>query len=622
MCRGPKSTYDPHTRCPDCTHPCSVDTRCKDCSPLSTSDFKAYLRVLRKRISQKSRRMASTPPLISVETPSFQELGIEPSTPRSTETRSTSREKKSVQSDVAVTVAGWSGATQAPGRWTSAHQAPDPDAHQASDAGANLVRNLGAQPAPDAGAHLAPDSGARQAPDAGAYLAPDAGAHLPPDAGVSSTPYAGFHLPGTGAPFVPAATQPAPFMDPTGFFRMMQYMMSSTAPAPMAPPTTMPLPIWTASPTMTTAVTTAAPVPTLSTAAPTLPPSAHSQVSRMSSASSGHQSRRTARDEHHDRTRDRSRSPLESLTSESGFIPDYDEDMENHLGMEGVFYWMADRLSETCPSPGPDVDKSLTIWSEPDFKIPPHPIVKDMMAVLEEDFSRLSLNPSFRATRVSKSRYPIHSLDSFDCASQPDEAMKRLTGSTVSSYRVADSRVAAVETELRRMVKPLSALASASDAISQDLRESNPDRLDHLQTMMSWQTRTLIDITDHWKTAMAGAVAIRRSGFLAASTWEEEFKKRLLRQPVASSILFDNAIPDLYKEHSEFTRTEVALKAIKRSRPSSSPRRNTYKPRRNSTGAAFRTPQDNRGRGKGNRGSNTRPSRSWGSGKPQQQRRK
>ena len=61
------------------------------------------LRLLRKSNSQKSRWMTSTP---LSSTSRRLELGLEPSTPRSTETRSTSREKKSELSEVAVTIAG------------------------------------------------------------------------------------------------------------------------------------------------------------------------------------------------------------------------------------------------------------------------------------------------------------------------------------------------------------------------------------------------------------------------------------------------------------------------------------------------------------------------------------
>ncbi|XP_067664264.1 uncharacterized protein [Haliotis asinina] len=90
---------------------------------------------------------------------------------------------------------------------------------------------------------------------------------------------------------------------------------------------------------------------------------------------------------------------------------------------------------------------------------------------------------------------------------------------------------------------------------------------------------------------------MRRSGFLEACTWQEEFKQQLLLTPFTSKFLFDEKIPTVYKQHAEPTNTEVALSTFEalgsafrgQARGSAKKR---YVPRRESIHSSF-------GRGRG-----------------------
>lgn len=68
-------------------------------------------------------------------------------------------------------------------------------------------------------------------------------------------------------------------------------------------------------------------------------------------------------------------------------------------------------------------------------------MIKDMISVLDEDFTKLSLIPSFKAPKYSKEDLPIHALDLADHAHSLDEDLHCMT---------------VHETELQRSLKPLS----------------------------------------------------------------------------------------------------------------------------------------------------------------------
>ncbi|XP_067679192.1 uncharacterized protein [Haliotis asinina] len=287
---------------------------------------------------------------------------------------------------------------------------------------------------------------------------------------------------------------------------------------------------------------------------------------------------------------------------EQHFCPDYEEeagvgeDDGTYLPLSAVFEWIADRLPD-CPSPSVDPNNPASIRLSPELLIPPHPMVAEAVSLLDEDFAKLSLNPTIKASKSRKSDYKIHSLDFTDNGAAQDDSLKRLSSSSLSAYKVQDSKLAAIDTELKRMLKPISALASATSAAAADLSEDNASRVDHLTTIFQWQGKVLHDLLGHLRAALAMTTSVRRSGFLDTCNWQEEFKRQLLRAPFTSKFLFADKIPDIYKSHAELTNTEVALSTFEalgsafrgRARGSGKKR---YIPRRESIRSSF-------GRGRG-----------------------
>ena len=261
--------------------------------------------------------------------------------------------------------------------------------------------------------------------------------------------------------------------------------------------------------------------------------------------------------------RSRRGSPSRSTSGQDTSL-DVEGDEEQALGLDDVLAWMADNLGELCPSPGPDVDDSKTIQWEPYIQIPPHPVATDLVDSLNEDFKALSLNSSFKAPGQHKSRYAVHSLNFLDSAAKMDEEMKYLTGSSsTSSYKVQDAKVAGVESEIKRSLKLLSVIASSSEAIAHNLGSEEFRNIAQVETALVWQGRALTDLANHLRAAWANSVTIRRLGFLSLSSWDEVFKKHLLRQPVAGPWLFNGAIPEEQKKLADIAHSEVALRALK-----------------------------------------------------------
>lgn len=108
-----------------------------------------------------------------------------------------------------------------------------------------------------------------------------------------------------------------------------------------------------------------------------------------------------------------------------------------------------------------------------------------MIKALNEDFSKLTLAPAFKAPKFRKDYFHIHAFAVVDQAHILDEDLQRMTGSSKSTtVKILDVRFAFIETEIRVLLKPLSALVSLTRAMEQDLSEINLNRLDHFQTVV------------------------------------------------------------------------------------------------------------------------------------------
>lgn len=69
-----------------------------------------------------------------------------------------------------------------------------------------------------------------------------------------------------------------------------------------------------------------------------------------------------------------------------------------------------------------------------------------------------------------------------------DGHLDHMTGSSRSTtIRVPDTGLVFINAKTHQSLKPLSAMASASKAIVQDLSESNPNRVDYLYIVMTYQ---------------------------------------------------------------------------------------------------------------------------------------
>lgn len=82
-----------------------------------------------------------------------------------------------------------------------------------------------------------------------------------------------------------------------------------------------------------------------------------------------------------------------------------------------------------------------------------------------------------------------------DSAHVLDEDLNRMTGSSKpTTPKIPDTRMAFIETDIRHSLKALSAPASSSHAIDQDLTEMNISLVDHLQTLICYQQKQIYHI--------------------------------------------------------------------------------------------------------------------------------
>ena len=281
---------------------------------------------------------------------------------------------------------------------------------------------------------------------------------------------------------------------------------------------------------------------------------------------------------------------------EANFNPDYTEEQEETLpalSMDQVHMWVADRLVD-CPSPSSSAPDNSKLRADPDLQFPLHPAIREVVDQLDEDFSKLSLNPTVKAARFRKSDYPIHSADFLLAGATQDEHMQRLSKSSHSSYSITDARLRSVDQELRRAMVTISSLMSVKDAMFQDLKEENSDRIEHFHTVLSYQAKVLGDLTDHVRTALATTTVSRRVGLLSDCAFQEEFKKRLVRAPVSTPTIFAGKIPEVHKEFSEITMAETQLQtfqAIAKLPQKLAGRSGTYQPRRRSSRGSSSAPR-------------------------------
>ena len=254
--------------------------------------------------------------------------------------------------------------------------------------------------------------------------------------------------------------------------------------------------------------------------------------------------------------------------------------------MEEVVDWIADNLGDLCPSPGTDSDSKKTLRYDPHTQLPLHPVTWDLVDSLNEEFAKLSLDGSFKSTPLWKRRYPVHSVDFLDSACKLDDDIKMVTGSSASSgvrYKVADSSIAALESEAKKSIKVVSALASSVEAIGNNLDSEEDRNLKHVQATLAWMMRGFTDVVTSLRSVWAGSVTLRRRGCLSLSSWDETAKKKLLRQPIDKPSLFNDAAEAEHKRLGEIAQAQVALRAIKNFQASNSsqpPRRGSYQGRR------------------------------------------
>lgn len=102
--------------------------------------------------------------------------------------------------------------------------------------------------------------------------------------------------------------------------------------------------------------------------------------------------------------------------------------------------------------------------------------------------------PSFKAPCYRKSDYSIHSLQFADHPLDLEEDLHQMTGfNRPTSVQVSDTKLAYVETEIRRCLKSLSLMALTSKAIIQDPSEDNPQ---------TTSPPSCITFSDRWSTCI------------------------------------------------------------------------------------------------------------------------
>lgn len=105
-----------------------------------------------------------------------------------------------------------------------------------------------------------------------------------------------------------------------------------------------------------------------------------------------------------------------------------------------------------------------------------------------DDFSKLSLTPAFKVPHNRKLDFSVTAFEAADNALTLYNDLHCMTySSRPTTLHMPNTRLAFTETEIRRSLKPLSVFALSAISIDQDLNEDNPNQLDHLRTMMSFQ---------------------------------------------------------------------------------------------------------------------------------------
>ena len=235
------------------------------------------------------------------------------------------------------------------------------------------------------------------------------------------------------------------------------------------------------------------------------------------------------------------------------------------MGLDEVIDWVADNMGSLCPSPGADTDPKRELQYEPHTQLPLHPIAWDLMDSLNEEFKKLTLDGSFKPPASLRRRYPVHSVDFLDAAAKVDDDIKLLTGSSNksgASFKVSESSIASLETEAKRSIKTVSALASTAEAIGNNL--DSPDRnVEHIQSALSWMVRGLTDVVSSFRFIWASSLAMRRRGFLAQSSWDETAKKKLLRQPVDKTLLFNESLETEQDRLAKLAQNQVVFRTIR-----------------------------------------------------------
>ena len=570
-CKGKKSAKDPHNLCPDCVSPCDLTHRCDLCINLSLPDFSIYLKVLRKRRTQRITRAKMSQDLqLYAEDDGRITPELSTGSPVETSVSSLAPPVSSMDmmgSSEALAIAG------APHQVVSSQLSTSTttvEVHQAP-----LVSQQSPYGPPH---HLAPSQAPHpmsQAP----FTMPQAPHQMP------QAPHPMSQAPPPIPPVFQAPHPMAPHSTPSPLQAPSQQQGSNPNPwqgtwthpqwnpSPFGyPPFGFPFG-WPpqASQPQVQAPASQAPSATLS-----VPPSPNS----IGQSSSG--TVRETKSSGPSVSRDRSRSPVRTPRT-SGSV---DSDSEEVLGLDEVVDWVADNLGSLCPSPGTESDPKKELRYEPHTQLPLHPVAWDLVDSLNEEFGKLSLDGSFKSTASLKKRYPVHSVDFLDTAAKLDEDVKYVTGSSASSgirYKVSDASIASLETESKKAIRMISALASSAEAVGNNLDSDSDRNLKHVQATISWMMRGFTDVITSLRQVWAGSVTLRRRGCLSLSSWEEAAKKKLLRQPVDKPFLFNEVIESEQKRLGELAQAQVALRAIKSFSSRSStqpPRRGNYQGRR------------------------------------------
>ena len=272
-----------------------------------------------------------------------------------------------------------------------------------------------------------------------------------------------------------------------------------------------------------------------------------------------------------------------------------------------VYPWIADKL-EDCPSPGKGSPRR-SLMVDP-LRIPPDAALLKSIDALDAAFKGLSLNSTFKAVKDKKRSYAVHSLEAFDSGAVHDDAIPRINSSSLQKYSVPDSKLKAIETEVRRCYKPVSFVASLCQATLVAGARGEQVDTGRLLSIARATQDAITDIGNHLNTALANLTITRRLGALSLCSWPSEFRTELLRAPVSSSKLFADTIPTVAKDHAEATQTEVSLRTIQAVTKLESALRQPfprYVPTRNSTRAAVASayrgkPRRSRGQHQGQQG--------------------